>query len=171
MKFHVLNCIYIFQIFLTFFPLDQPIRHDPNNKLTVRVTGNIAQFICPNPKIGRRFINRQIGLFSNGHLFLFHLFISSKEKFKRKQRAAAGWATPRDLLPELLALPATCDGITTARITAKATYHDQRVWVMATKPPQLVCTQHPSPPCPPLPMWDHGLVCLCGPPYTHRTRC
>ena len=37
----------------------------------------------------------------------------------------------------------------TARITAKATYHDQRVWVMASKPPQLVCTQHPAPPCPP----------------------
>ena len=118
-----------------------------------------------------RLINRQIGLFPNGHLFLFHLFISSKEKFKRKQRAAAGWAAPRDLLPELLALPATCDGITTARITAKATYHDQRVWVMATKPPQLVCTQHPAPPCPPFPMWDHGLVCLCGSPYTQRTRC
>ena len=123
-----------------------------------------------NSQSGLLVISRSLFV-PNGHLFLFHLFISSKEMFKRKQRAAAGWAAPRDLLPELLALPATCDGITTARITAKATYHDQRVWVMATKPPQLVCTQHPAPPCPPFPMWDHGLVCLCGSPYTQRTRC
>ena len=63
------------------------------------------------------------------------------------QRAAAGWAAPRDLLPELLALPVTCGGLVTARITAEVVYHDQRIWVMASKPPQLVCTQHPAPPC------------------------
>ena len=46
------------------------------------------------------------------------------EKSKRNA-TGGGWQTaPRDLLPEQLALPATCDGMATARITAKATYHD-----------------------------------------------
>ena len=65
----------------------------------------------------------------------------------KRKATGGGWqGRSTRLTPEPLALPATCDGMATARITAKAAYHDQRIWVMASKPPQLVCTQHPAPP-------------------------
>ena len=91
--FVCLQCIDIFQILLKLFPLNQPFCTDPDHKFTVRITGDFPQFISPYSKIGRSFLNRQIGFFPNGYLFLFHLFISFQRKIQ-KERSGRRLARP-----------------------------------------------------------------------------